>query len=77
MRTLPEASSTDTKCLWNTLQTKKLEVYEPVPLKEHDCLNFNSAKQYCTSINDEDEEYIKNLLYNFNENSALRKHMYA
>lgn len=51
--------------------------YEPAPLREHDCFSNEFDKEYATKITEEDENYIKDLLFSSNVESALVIHMYG
>ncbi|KYM96020.1 hypothetical protein ALC62_13328, partial [Cyphomyrmex costatus] len=74
---LEETSCTDKKCLWSIPRRKALENYEPAPLRSHECFTNAFDKEYATKISEEDENFIKDLLFNSNIESALSKHMYA
>lgn len=77
LTSLEETSCTDNRCLWSTPRGKVLENYEPAPLRSHDCFSNEFDKEYSTKINEEDENFIKDLLFSSNMDSALSKHMYA
>ncbi|XP_043469594.1 uncharacterized protein LOC122503202 [Leptopilina heterotoma] len=70
-------SCTNTTCLWSASHQKALEVYEPAPLRCHSCFVNEFEKEYDLKITGEDEEFIKDLLFKCDLNSALAKDMYG
>ncbi|XP_043472756.1 uncharacterized protein LOC122505310 [Leptopilina heterotoma] len=74
---LDVTACTDTKCLWSVPQKKTLETYNPLPLRSHECFTNSFNQEYPVHISEEDQEFIKDRLYNVNLNSSLTKHLYA
>ena len=68
---------TDKKCLWSEPHSRALENYQAAPLRVHECFRNSFDKEYALNITDEDNESIRNMLYNCNLESALSKHMYG